>query len=50
MIKKFTCTNKISFHFQGHKIIIKSLSPGEVNENQIKMKQKREKEKKKRET
>jgi len=39
-------TNKISFHFQGHKVILKSLSPKEVNEDQIKMKQKRENEKK----
>jgi len=34
--------------FQGHKIILKSLSPKEVNENQIKMKNKRENEKDKR--
>jgi len=31
-------TNKISFNFQGHKVILKSLSPKEVNEDQIKMK------------
>lgn len=43
-------TNKISFHFQGHKVITKSLSPKEVNEDQLKMKQKRDNEKKKRET
>ena len=35
-------TNKISFHFQGHKIMLKSLSSKEVNEDQIKMKTKRE--------
>jgi len=29
-------TNKISFTFQGHKIILKSLSLKEVNEDQIK--------------
>jgi len=34
-------TNKISFHFQGHKIILKPLSPKEVNKDQLKMKQKR---------
>jgi len=34
-------TNKICFTFQGHKIILKSLSPKEVNEDQIKMKNKR---------
>jgi len=39
-------TNKISFNFQGHKVILKSLSPKEVNEDQIKMKEKRENEKK----
>jgi len=38
-------TNKISFHFQGHKIILKPLSPKEVNKDQIKMKQKRKSEK-----
>jgi len=38
-------TNKISFYFQGHKIILKSLSPKEVNEDQVKMKTKRENEK-----
>jgi len=37
-------TNKISFNFHGHKVILKSLSPKEVHENQIKMKEKREKE------
>ena len=35
-------TNKISFNFQGHKIILKPLSPKEVHEYQIKMKNKRE--------
>jgi len=39
-------TNKISFTFQGHKIILKSLSPEEVNEYHVKMKEKRENEKK----
>jgi len=38
-------TNKISFTFKGHKIILKSLSQKEVNEDQIKMKNKRENEK-----
>ena len=37
-------TNKISFNFHGHKVILKSLSPKEVHEAQIKMKEKREKE------
>ena len=36
-------TNKISFNFHGHKVILKSLSPKEVHEDQIKMKEKREK-------
>jgi len=31
-------TNKISFTFQGHKVILKSLSPKEVNGDQVKMK------------
>ena len=31
-------TNKISFHFQGHKSILKLLSPKEVNKDQLKMK------------
>jgi len=35
-------TNKISFNFQGHKVILKPLSPKEVNEDQVKMKTKRE--------
>jgi len=35
-------TNKISFNFQGHKIILKPLSPKEFNEDQVKMKTKRE--------
>ena len=38
-------TNIISFTFQGHKIILKPLSPKEVNKDQIKMKTKRENEK-----
>jgi len=38
-------TNKISFNFQGHKIILKLLSPKEVNEDQVKKKTKRENEK-----
>ena len=38
-------TNKISFTFQGHKIILKRLSPKEVNKDQIKRKTKRENEK-----
>ena len=38
-------TNKISFHLQGHKIILKPLSPKEVNKDQLKMKQKRKYEK-----
>jgi len=38
-------TNKISFTFQGHKIILKYLSPKEVHEDQVKMKEKRENEK-----
>jgi len=40
-------TNKISFTFHGHKITLKSLSPKEVHEDQLKMKEKREKEKEK---
>ena len=35
-------TNKLSFDFHGHKVILKSLSPKEVHEDQLKMKQKRE--------
>ncbi|XP_068463331.1 uncharacterized protein [Phaseolus vulgaris] len=38
-------TNKLSFDFHGHKVILKSLSPKEVHEDQLKMKQKRENEK-----
>jgi len=38
-------TNKSSFNFQEHKVILKPLSPKEVNEDQIKMKTKRENEK-----
>jgi len=38
-------TNKISFNFQGHKIILKPLSPKQVNKDQIKMQQKRKSEK-----
>jgi len=34
-------TNKNSFNFYGYKIILKPLSPKEVNEDQIKMKTKR---------
>ena len=37
-------TNKISFNFHGHKVILKSLSPKEVHEDQVKMREKREKE------
>ena len=37
-------TNKISFHFHGHKVTLKSLSPKEVHEDQVKMREKREKE------
>ena len=35
-------TNKISFNFQGHRVILKPLSPKEVNEDQVKLKTKRE--------
>jgi len=38
-------TNKISFTFHGHKVTLKSLSPKEFHEDQLKMKEKREKEK-----
>jgi len=38
-------TDKMSFNFQGHKVILKPLSPKEVHEDQIKMKTKRENEK-----
>jgi len=34
-------TNKISFTFSGHKVTLKSLSPKEVHEDQLKMKEKR---------
>jgi len=37
--------NKMSFNFQGHKVILKPLSLKEVHEDQIKMKNKRENEK-----
>jgi len=37
-------TNKLSFDFHGHKVILKSLSPKEVHEDQILMKKKRESE------
>ena len=37
-------TNKISFNFQGHKVILKPLSLKEVNEDQVKLKTKRENE------
>jgi len=40
-------TNKIIFTFHGHKITLKSLSPKEVHEDQVKMKEKRENEKEK---
>jgi len=40
-------TNKMSFNFQGHKVILKPLSPKEVHEDQIKMKNKRERKKRK---
>ena len=40
-------THKISFDFHGHKVILKSLSPREVHEDQILMKKKRENEKEK---
>jgi len=40
-------TNKMTFNFQGHKVILKPLSPKEVHEDQIKMKNKRENEKEK---
>jgi len=33
-------TNKINFNFHGHKVTLKSLSPKEVHEDQIKMKEK----------
>ena len=38
-------TNKISFNFHGHKLILKSLSPKEVHEDQVKMREKRKKKK-----
>jgi len=38
-------TNKLSFDFHGHKVILKSLSPREVHEDQIPMKKKRVKKK-----
>ena len=38
-------TNKISFNFQRHKIILKFLSPKEFNEDQVKRKAKRDNEK-----
>jgi len=40
-------TNKIYFNFHGHKVTLKSLSPKEVHEDQLKMKEKREQEKEK---
>ena len=40
-------TNKLTFDFHGHKVILKSLSPREVHEDQILMKKKRESEKEK---
>jgi len=36
-------TNKMSFNFQGHKVILKPLSPKEVHEDQMKMKKKKRK-------
>ena len=33
-------TNKISFNFQGHMIMLKPLSPKDVNEDKIQIKQK----------
>jgi len=36
-------TNKISFHFQGHRVTQQFLSPKEVNEDQLKMKKKERK-------
>jgi len=38
-------TNKMTFIFQGHKVILKPLSPTEVHEDQLKMKTKRERKK-----
>jgi len=38
-------TNKMTFTFQGHKVILKPLSPKEVHEDQLKMKTKRERKK-----
>jgi len=38
-------TNKMTFNFQGHKVILKPLFTKEVHEDQIKMKNKRENEK-----
>jgi len=40
-------TNKMTFTFQGHKVILKPLSTKEVHEDQLKMKTKRENEKEK---
>ena len=40
-------TNKLTFTFQEHKVIFKSLSPKEVHEDQLKLKIKRENEKEK---
>ena len=37
-------TNKLSFDFHGHKVILKSLSPREVHEDKIHMKKKRDSE------
>jgi len=36
-------TNKMTFTFQGHKVILKPLSPKEVHEDQFKMKTKKRK-------
>jgi len=38
-------TNKMSFNFQGHKVILKPINPKEVHEDNIKMKTKRQNEK-----
>jgi len=40
-------SKKMTFTFQGHKVTLKSLSPKEVHEDQLKMKEKREQEKEK---
>jgi len=40
-------TNKMTFTFQGHKVILKPLSPKQVHEDQLKMKTKKENKKEK---